>query len=104
MKKTTALYAVTAMAVIAFSGIASARGGNGNGGGGRGAGCANCPNQASMSGPRCDGTGLGQQQTGTRMQPMDGTGNRYGQTGGNAGMTAAPQDPGAQASSTAATN
>jgi len=103
MKKTTALYAVTAMAVIAFSGIASARGGNG--GGGRGAGCANCPNQASMSGPRCDGTGLGQQQTGTRMQPMDGTGNRYGQTGGNAGMTTAPPDTGTtQASSTAATN
>jgi hypothetical protein len=86
MNKTTALYAVTVLAVVAFSGIAYARGGNP---GGKGHGSAN--HQGQMSNPACNATGMNQ-QSGTQTRPMDGTGNRYGQTRGK-GMTPAATQP-----------
>ncbi|MBT0664264.1 hypothetical protein KI809_08110 [Geobacter pelophilus] len=85
MNKTTALYAVTVLAVVAFSGIAYARGGNP---GGQGHGSAN--HQGQMSNPVCNTTGMSQ-QSGTQIRPMDGTGKRYGQTRGKGMTPAAPQ-------------
>ena len=89
MKKTRVLYAVTILAVIALSGVASARGGNP--GGGRGS-CANCPNQTSTSSGPNSGA-MVRQQTGTQLRPMDGTGHRYGQASRQGMPTAAPQAP-----------
>lgn len=93
MKKSMSIYAVAAIAVMAFSADAFARGGNQGNGKGYGRASAGT-NQTTATKPQCDGTGIRQQSaTGTR--PMDGTGNRYGQARAGATTPATAQTPAA---------